>query len=311
MKFQIMLGILFTLLARRKVNAAYLAGKYGVSARSIYRYVDEMTVAGVPIDVERGAQGGIRISDAFTLPKGLFTKEEFEKTLESLCVMNEQLRDETLGNVIKKLSRRKETDERETEFSGNILVDGGTWGDERKFSDLLSLVSRATEEREELFIEYVGGGEQTKRTVLPHLLVLKQNIWYVYAYCKLRESFRLFKLGRIRSVHRTGENFERIPFRREEIPLSFWKAREEVDAKFQILPECLPFAEEWLGVSSVYKRDGEYFAEAILPDDESLVGKILSAGAGLKILSPDSLVQRVKEEIARLSAGYSNESERA
>ena len=81
MKFQIMTGILFTLLARRKVKAAYLAKKYDVSVRSIYRYIEEMTVAGIPIDVVRGAQGGIFISDAFTLPKGLLTKEEYQKTL--------------------------------------------------------------------------------------------------------------------------------------------------------------------------------------------------------------------------------------
>ena len=305
MKFQIMTGILFTLLARRKVKAAYLAKKYDVSVRSIYRYIEEMTVAGIPIDVVRGAQGGIFISDAFTLPKGLLTKEEYQKTLECLLAMNEQLRDETLSDVIEKLGRREKAEERRAELGGNILVDGGTWGDERRFSDLLSVISHATEDREQLYIEYVDrGGECTHRTILPHLIVLKQNIWYVYAYCKLREEFRLFKLGRIRSVIRTGESFERFPFKREDIPLSFWQTEREIDAKFKVVPECLPFAEEWLGVSNVYERDGEYFAEAILPDDGALIGKILSAGAGLKAISPESLVLRVKEEIKKLSAAY-------
>ena len=59
MKYQIMIGMLFTLLAKRKVSAGELAAKYGVSKRSVYRYVDEMTVAGIPIDLSRGAQGGI------------------------------------------------------------------------------------------------------------------------------------------------------------------------------------------------------------------------------------------------------------
>lgn len=305
MKFQIMMGILFTLLARRKVSAAYLAEKYGVSARSIYRYLDEMSIAGVPVDVVRGSQGGIFLSDAFTLSAGLLTKEEFKKTLDCLLAMNEQLRDKTLFEVIEKLSCRKRTKERSLELGGNILVDGGTWGDERKFSDLLSLVSRATETQEKLFIEYIDrNGERSHRTILPHLTVLKQNVWYVYAYCALREEFRLFKLGRIRSAHQTSERFERLPFRREDVPLSFWKAKDEIDVKFQISSECLPFAEEWLGVSNVYEKDGTHFAEAILPDDEALVGKILSAGAGLKVLFPESLVIRVKEEIKKLSAAY-------
>ena len=305
MKFQIMIGILFTLLARRKVSASYLAGKYGVSVRSVYRYIDEMTVAGVPIDVVRGSQGGVRISDAYTLPKGLLTKDEYRKTLDCLLAMNEQFQDDVLSNVIEKISRNEKREERDMELSGNILVDGGTWGDERKFSDLIACISHATEEREELHIDYSDrGGERTQRVILPHLLVLKQNIWYVYAYCKLREEFRLFKLGRIRAVHKTGESFERIPFKREDIPLSFWKTEGEIDATFEIAPECLPFAEEWLGVTNVYEQDGKYYAEAILPDDESLMGKILSVGAGFKVLSPPSLAERVKAEIKKMSATY-------
>lgn len=305
MKFQIMLGILFTLLARRKVSAAYLAKKYGVSVRSIYRYVDEMTVAGVPIDILRGAQGGIFISDAFTLPKGLFTKAEYKKTLDSLLAMNEQFHDQTLSEVIEKLRRSEKGAERSQEISGNILVDGGTWGDERKFSDLLALFSHATEEREALLIDYSGrSGERTRRVILPHLLVFKQNVWYIYAYCRLRGEFRLFKIGRVRSVHNTGEKFERLDFKREDIPLSFWKTIEEIDAKFEISNECLPFAEEWLGVGNVYEKEGKYYAEVILPDDETLIGTILSVGAGMKVLSPESLVTRVKAEIQKLAASY-------
>lgn len=308
MKFQIMLGILFTLLARRKVSAGYLAGKYGVSVRSIYRYVDEMSISGVPVTVLRGPQGGICISDAFTLPKGLLTKEEYSKSLECLLAMNEQLHDDVLTDVIEKFRRSEKREERGEEFSGNILVDGGTWGDERKLSDLIALFSRAAEEREALLLEYADrGGERTNRTVLPHLMVLKQNVWYVYAYCKLRKEFRLFKLGRVRSVRKTGETFERLPFRREDVPLSFWKAQKEVDAKFKISPERLPFAEEWLGVSNVYEQNGEYFAEAILPDDDALVGKILSAGAGFRVLAPSSLVSRVRAETERLFACYGDE----
>ena len=305
MKYQIMIGMLFTLLAKRKVSAGELAAKYGVSKRSVYRYVDEMTVAGIPIDLSRGAQGGIYISDAYKLPRGLFTRDEYARTVDAMRVMNDALRDPDLTNAIEKLTSLMKREKFDTSLSGNILVDSGTWGDERRFADKLALIERATEERMALEIDYTDrGGERTRRTILPHLLVYKQNVWYVYAYCNLRGGFRLFKLGRVRSVRKTGETFERIPFRREDIPLSFWKAQKEADAKFKISPECLPFAEEWLGVANVYEQNGEYFAEAILPDDESLVGKILSAGAGFTVLSPASLVEKVRAETAKIFACY-------
>ena len=89
MKYQIMIDILFTLLAKRKVSAAYLAGRHDISVRTVYRYIDEMTCAGIPIDVLRGANGGIFISDTFKLPKGLLTREEYARAVDAMLAMQE------------------------------------------------------------------------------------------------------------------------------------------------------------------------------------------------------------------------------
>ena len=283
MKFQIMTGILFTLLAKRKVSAGELASKYSVSVRSIYRYVDEMTVAGIPIDVARGANGGIYISDAFKLPKGLMTKEEYAQSVQAMLAMNEQLKDPALESAIQKLSAQMKYEKHDLTLSGNFLVDSGTWGDAHRFSEKLSLMESAIEERTALDIDYISrDGDESQRRIYPHLLVYKQNIWYVYAYCTTRKAFRLFKLGRMRSILRSEEQFERRPFTREDVPLKFWHGEDTaILAQFEISKDALPFAEEWLGVENIQKRDGKYLAEVTLPDDESLIGKILSVGAGM------------------------------
>ncbi len=88
-----MTEILFILLSKRKVSARELAQRFGVSVRSIYRYIDEMTVSGIPIDVARGASGGIYISDAYKLPKGFMTREEYARAIEAMLTLNEQLND--------------------------------------------------------------------------------------------------------------------------------------------------------------------------------------------------------------------------
>ena len=87
--------------------------------------------------------------------------------------------------------------------------------------------------------------------------------------------------------------------RRRSPATIFWN-KDPISARFEISAEALPFAEEWLGVESIYEQDGKFFADVILPDDEMLVGIILSAGAGFKVLSPDSLRERVKEEAKRI-----------
>ena len=239
MKYQIMLGILFTLLSARKKSAGALAAKYHCSVRSVYRYVEELIVAGIPIDVGRGANGGIWISDAYKLPKGFMTKEEYARTVEAMLAMLEQTGDETLRAALEKITSGMKREKSDAALSGNILVDSGTWGDERRFSEKLAITDRAISEREALEIDYVDReGETSKRKILPHLLVYKQNIWYVYAFCNTRNAFRLFKLGRMRSILQTGETFERLDFSRDEIPLSFWRDDEnDLDVRLQIAPE--------------------------------------------------------------------------
>ncbi len=305
MKYEIMIDILFTLLSKRKTSASELAKKYEVSVRSIYRYVDEMTVAGIPIDVTRGAAGGIGIPDSFKLPRGLLSREEYAHTVEAILTMIEQTHDSVLESAYGKLTAQMKAEKFDTALSGNILVDSGTWGDERKFSDKLTLLEQAIEGREALEIEYFDrAGEVTRRVIHPHLLIYKQNIWYVWAHCMLRGEFRTFRVGRMRTITRTGATFERKPFSREDIPLNFWRNEKVAEVKLRISPEKLPYAEDWLGVDNIYKKDGEYFAELVLPDDGALVGNILSAGAGLTVLSPRSLAERIKKEAEKISASY-------
>ncbi len=307
MKYQIMIDILFTLLSKRRSSAGELAAKFGVSQRTVYRYLDEMTIAGIPIDVRRGAGGGVFISDAFKLPKGFMTQKEYGKTIEALLALKGQMPDDgAIDSALEKLSAQVKSEKQDLTISGNILVDSGSWGDTRQFSDKLALVERAVEEREALRIDYVSReGERSQRKILPHLLVYKQNIWYVYAYCTKRSDFRLFKLGRMLAVIKTGETFTPLPFSREQVPLTFWHSEEHnVEAEFLIAPVALPFAEEWLGIENIRERGGQYFAEVSLPDDASLVGKILSAGAGLAVLAPEELRSRVTLEARRIAERY-------
>ena len=142
MKFEIMIGMLFDLLSRRRMNANELAGKYGISTRSVYRYVEEMTVSGIPIDVARGSGGGIYISDAYKLPKGFMTREEYRRAIEAMQAMESELADPVLQSAIAKLSAAIKEERNDGAIAGNILVDSGTWGGERKFSEKLLLIER-------------------------------------------------------------------------------------------------------------------------------------------------------------------------
>lgn len=295
MKYQIMIKILMLLLSRRKVCAREIAERYEISVRSVYRYIEELCVAGIPIDMARGRYGGLTIADTYRLPVGYFTKDEYTAAVNALTAMSSQVSDEAVLTALEKLQRQIKSERADTSVSGGIIVDGGTWGDTKKFSDKMAVCERAVNESLCLDIDYISrSGEHSRRIIDPHVLIFKQNVWYVYAFCHTKQSFRTFKIGRIKSARFTGKTFEKREILREEIPLNFgYRSEELIELVLEIDKEKLPDAEEWIGIDNIEPRGKKFVAEVSVPDDDGLVSKILGFGGGVKVVSPAALRNKV------------------
>ncbi len=304
MKYQIMVKILMLLLARRKATAREIADRYDISIRSVYRYVEELAVAGIPVDVARGRYGGITIADTYRLPVGYFTKEEYSAAVNALTAMSSQVSDEAVLTALEKLQRQIKSENADRSVSGSIIVDGGTWGDTKNFADKMSVCERAVEESLCLDIDYISrSGEHSRRIIDPHVLIFKQNVWYVYAFCHTKQDWRTFKIGRIKNARFTGKTFEKRRITREEIPLNFrYRAEELAEICLEIEKDKLPDVEEWLGIDNIEPRGNKFIAEVAVPDDEGLVSKILGFGGGVRVLSPEQLKQRVIEAAQKIIA---------
>ena len=307
MKFSILIAMLFDLLSKRKVTAGYLAEKYEISPRTVYRYIDLMANT-VPVYVKQGRNGGIYISDNYKLPMGFMTKDEYEATIEALSAMYSQLPQERFLAAKHKISAQLKSEIRDITLSGeigNILVDGGTWGDTHTFSEKVRLVEECIRDRIVLDIEYHSRtGEKTQRKIEPHVLVFKQGVWYVFAFCHKQRAFRLFRLGRIFAALKTEEIFAKRPFAREDIPLNYWTNEKTITAVFDVDESAFADAQDWLGVENLQYKNGKWQAEVTLPDDETLVRKIVSLGAGMKVLSPKELCDRVAKHAETVTALY-------
>ncbi|MFQ7077123.1 MAG: helix-turn-helix transcriptional regulator [Christensenellaceae bacterium] len=169
------------------------------------------------MQIQRGRNGGVFISDSYKLPVNFMTKEEYGAAIEALGAMYSQLPEERFLAARRKLSAQAKSESRDLTLSGTvgtILVDSGTWGDTRSFSEKLRLFEGCIRDCAVLEVDYNSRmGEHTHRRIEPHVLVFKQSVWYVYAFCRKKRAFRLFRLGRITAVL-TGEKFIRRPFRR-------------------------------------------------------------------------------------------------
>ncbi|MBQ3115680.1 MAG: YafY family transcriptional regulator [Clostridia bacterium] len=307
MKYEIMLRILFELLSKKSVKASYLASKYDVSTRTIHRYINCLELAGVPIYTIRGNQGGFAIVDTFRFSSTFMTEKEFEQTINALSAIHESVPNQTLESAINKL---KSVIKNETSGfnikSGNLIIDAGPWGDAVGYKSKLSVIQKSLEENKKLQITYHDrNGEVTERTIEPHVIVFKQGLWYVYAYCNLREEFRFFKIGRIEKATVTTQTFTRKEITDTDLPLNFWHTNlDTIDVLFELNKKCVSDVEEWLGIENVYIDSGKYFASAKLPFDSGLVSKIISFGSGIKVISPTELKEKITKATNEILKNY-------
>ncbi len=301
MKYLSMLKMLNILMVKGKVSAGELAEKFGVSQRTVYRYIEELNLAGIPIDTARGRYGGISISKAYRLPAMFFTREEYAAACNALQAWASQVNDDAAASALEKIERQRKIDKRELTVTGNIIVDGGTWGDMGAFNTKLKDCERAVEDCECIEIDYMSrSGEHSRRIINPYVMILKRNVWYVYAFCHTKQDYRTFKIGRIKNLTFTGKHFERKEISLEDIPLDFSYSTEDMcEVTLEIERGALADAEEWLGVDAIEPKGNALICKVSLLKD-GLANKILSFGGAIKVISPQSLADEVKNAAERI-----------
>lgn len=311
MKTDTLICILFDLLADGRITAREEAEKYDISLRTAFRYMDALTVANVPIYAERGKGGGFGLLGTHKLPAGFLTEGEFNAVTEALSAVNSQLGSAQLQSALQKLKATRKGAPNLTLSSGNLIIDAGHWGDTGSYKQKLAAAEKSIEEQRVLTLKYHDRtGVFSERDVEPHALLFKQGLWYLYAFCRLREDFRLFKLGRIKQMGETGETFSRRPLP-QELPLWQWfSAENSVNVKFEIKKSALSDFEEWVGIEHIRPSGKHFAAEVRLPDDGGLISKILAFGTGIKVIAPESLKKRIAAAAREVAALYTSESKK-
>ena len=307
MKYEMMLSILFELLSKRSITTKYISEKYEVSIRSVYRYINCLELAGIPIYTNRGNGGGISIVDTFRFSSTFMTVAEFEQTITALNSIVENVPNTTLSNVINKLKSLIKNEFSQINIaSGNLIIDAAPWGDAVGYKSKLAVIQKSIEQSLSLNIDYHDrNGLVTNRTIEPHVVVFKQGLWYVFAYCHLRNEFRFFKIGRIEKANITDDKFTRRKIEKDELPLNFWENSVQTTyVQLQVENACISDIEEWLGIENITKKGDKYFAQANLPDDNGLVSKIMSYGSNIQVLAPESLREKVLQSAEQIIKSY-------
>ena len=137
-----MIKMLFLFLARGKLSAKYLAGRFDISVRTVMRYLDCLSLA-VPLVADSGRNGGFYIADSFKIPAGFLTEEEYNAVISTLEPYNNQLSSDALSSAIEKFKAVKASLNVPTDIkAGNFIIDASLWNGESNGNAVLSLIEK-------------------------------------------------------------------------------------------------------------------------------------------------------------------------
>ena len=291
-------GILYYLLDKGQATASELAKQFEVSVRTIYRDIDVLSGAGIPIYVTTGRNGGIRLLDDYVLDKSLFSERErieILSGLQSLSVTqypNADIMLHKLGAIF------------QLHLSDWIEVDFSRWGSSaEKESKLFRELKQAIFKKRQIIFDYYSAGNKEKRQIQPLKLLYKDRAWYLYGFCLLREDYRMFRLSRIKNVVVTEEVFQR----NLESKTTVFPKPEEIgrllNLKLHFSFEAGYRLYDTLDDSAISQQEDGYRVKLTLPENEWLYDFLMSFGDKVTIISPQSLKQ---EMIIRHEAALSH-----
>lgn len=292
MQINRLLEIVYILLDKKAVTAKELSEHFEVSQRTIYRDIDALSTAGIPVYANKGKGGGIRLLDNFVLNKSLLSDKEQLDILASLQSLK-ALSVPDVEPVLKKLAVMFNKNN-----PGWIDVDFSHWGSSSMEREKFNLLKAAILNRKVIAFDYNSSfGESSRRILEPAKILFKGRGWYLYGFCRNKKSYRLFKISRMKNLVCLDEIYDR------EMPEYVWENYQadktnivklvlRIDAKmaYRVYDEFEP-------EHVVQNSDGSFTAAVDYPEDEWVYGYILSFGNFAEVLEPKYMREIIKDKI--------------
>lgn len=301
MKVDRMLGIVTILTQKPKVKAKELAERYEVSLRTIYRDIEDICKAGIPIVTYPGGDGGITIAEGFLLDKNALTHEEMQSIVLGLKSLDSIMTGSSVSGLLGKLEPN-----RYIALDDEMMIDLASYY-KGSLAPKIELLRRAISGRNTVRFEYFSKTGRTVREIEPYFLAFKWSAWYVFGYCRLRNDFRLFKLNRLIRLELTGQTFARQEVPKDKLNLeAFYSDPETKQYAALLLDRSLEYVmvDEYGPDSYEAVDDAHILAKWDYVTEREMVKTVLGLGGGVKVISPKSLADAVKLEAGKILKQY-------
>ncbi len=288
--------IVYHLLDKGQATASELAQKFEVSVRTIYRDIDALSEAGIPVYAEAGRNGGIHLMNDFVLDRAVLSEEEKQEILTALQSIN-FTKNISGSQTLQKLSAIFHLS------SENWLeVDFSRWGNKGTDNEKFELLKSAVIHQKCVKITYANSyGTIRERIIRPLKMSYKSMAWYLKAYCTEKQDYRIFKLTRIMDLEVLADGFCKSSFPEPDEALS--QTYNTIKLRF---PENMSYRvyDEFDKTQVSRQENGDLIVSAEMPEDEWLIGYLLSFGTQTDIIEPAYLKEIVAEQAKKIYEKY-------
>lgn len=270
--------IVYYILDKGHVTAPELAEKFEVSVRTIYRDIDVISSAGIPVYVTTGRNGGIQILDHYVLDKSFFSdreKRDILAALQSVSIVNNAYEEEMTTKLSALFNIRSDN---------WFEVDFSRWGSSSQDNTTFELLKNAVILHRAVSIVYVNSnGVKSERKIYPVKLVYKSKEWYLKAYCTAKSDFRIFKCNRMLRLELLAEEFAPLEYpESKELPAGTYS---KIILRF---PKELAYRvyDEFEADEIEEQENGDFMVSAQMRIDHWVIGYLLSFGAQVEVVEP-------------------------
>lgn len=294
MKLERLISIIYKLLNHEVLSASMLAEEFQVSTRTIYRDIDVICAAGIPVISYQGNKGGYGILDGYKMDRSLLGSYDVDSLITVLRSLATVFEDERAQGTIERLQTIGE------EQNQNLSVDFESY---RTEPEALRQLRSGITDRKVVRFDYINAqNERTTRDIEPLQLHYKYSNWYTIGFCRKRQGYREFRLSRMLQLSLTQETFQP----HDEMPKEDYTSdnvwgNKVSDVVVKVKQEALAEAlDQFHQVDKQFHDDGSMTMR--IPVYEPLEARwlwsiLLSFSSGAEVIEPLALRVILKEKL--------------
>jgi predicted DNA-binding transcriptional regulator YafY len=296
MRVNRLLEITTLLLKGETIPAREFAQRFDVSLRTIYRDVEVLSGAGIPVYMTQGKGGGISLLNTYQIDRAILSEGERNNLLMALKTLQATQFPE-VGQFLARLEALFHSNE----DNDWVWIEFSEWGSQPDAENRFTIIKHAILKQYIITFDYIDArGERSHRQLEPMQLIFKSQAWYLWGYCLDKQELRTFRLSRMRKTECSEQTFVRRPV--TEIP----QLSQTPAIPFSLLfaPQALQRVYDDFNDQLVTQNsDGTCLVNVNLVEDEWVYSFLLSYGCYVEVIEPvhvrSLLVERMQRAIQK------------